>query len=265
MARSAIISFYDWAQYPGVTLTGGSFETEFPAEFMLTLQPQIVAKVVGTSVTFTINLTTSRAIGLIHLQNLVTDTTGTIQVVAGSYDSGVVNSWATDGAGTYPQLLYTALGRPRVFIPTAPVTASAVTITINSVTDIMIGFVGVCEIYQTPFDILAGPIVTIMDDADIQKIPFGSRYVVPRSIERRIDMALPPMPDANFSSNDSYIRSFDLAMINGKTNPVIVTKFPDDTGNIERNSVWGLISNDATFANRFFGYHDVTFQVTQLV
>lgn len=265
MARRSIISFFDWAQYPGVTITGGSFLTDFPAERMLTLQPQVVAKVDGTSVTFTVNLTTTRTIGLIHLQNLVTASTGTIQVTCGSYDSGVVNSWATDGSGVYSQLLYTSLGRPRVFIPTTPVSASSVTFTIDGVDDLMIGYVGVCEILETPDNILSGPVTTVIDEADLQTIPFGSTYITPRAIKRKIEFALPPLRDVNVSATDDFVRAFDLAMINGKANPVIVAKYPDDTYNLERNAIWGTISNDQPFTNRFYGFHDTTFQVTQLV
>jgi hypothetical protein len=70
MARKAIISFYDWAQYPGVIISGGPFEPEFPAENVLTLQPQKVARGTGSSVSVTVNLGATRTIGLIHLQNL---------------------------------------------------------------------------------------------------------------------------------------------------------------------------------------------------
>jgi hypothetical protein len=132
MARNSIITKYDWAQDPSVDITGGAWEGQLPAVNMLTLQPQLVAQVVGTSVSFTINLGASRSVGLIHLQRLVTDSSGTIQVTAGSYDSGVVNSWATDLVGVYPPLLYAALGRTRVFIPPAPVTTSSVSFTINA-------------------------------------------------------------------------------------------------------------------------------------
>ncbi len=62
-----------------------------------------------------------------------------------------------------------------------------------------------------------------------------------------------------------FVIAFDLAMMNGRANPVIVSKYPDDINNLERNTIWGLISNDQPFTNRFYGFHDTTFQVTQLV
>lgn len=266
MARRALISFFDWAQYPGVLITGGSFETEFPASSMLTLQPQTVARSTGGTVSFTVDLTVSRTIGLIHLQNLVTASTGTIQVTCGTYNSGLVNSWATDGSGIYSQNLYTALGRSRIFIPTTPVSAQTVSITINSAGVIpMIGFVGVCEVWETPNDMLSGDVTTVHDESDLQTIPFGSTYVIPRAKRRVVDFSLPPLSDAHVGMTDNFVKAFDLAMINGKSSPVIVVKYPDDTYNLERNSVWGTISNDLPFTNRFFGYHDTTFQIKQLV
>jgi hypothetical protein len=265
--RRGLVSFFDWAQYPGVTISGGSFMTDFPATNMLLVQPQTVAWASSTSVTFTVNLGASRTIGLLHLQNLVTDPTGTIQVTCGTYDSGIVNSWATDGAGVYPQLLYTALGRPRVFVPAVPVVASSATFAINAASgNLMIGFVGVCEVWETPSNILAGDIITVHDESDLQTIPFGSTYITPRAVRRMIDFGIPPIPDHFITpAVDDFVRAFDLAMINGKSSPVMVVKYPDDTDNLERNSVWGTISNDQPFTHRFFGYHDTTFQIRQLV
>ncbi len=267
--RKSLISFYDWAQYPGslINVTSGSFEIDFPAKNMLSIQPQIVARAIGTSVTFTINLPATRVIGLIHLQNLVTDFTGTIHVTAGTYDSGIVNSWATDASGVYSQLLYTALGRPRVFIPDIPVSTDSVTIEINGmIAPLMIGFVGICEVWEMPNDMLAGPITTIIDESNVQNVPFGSTYVVPRATRRKIEFGGPLLQDINaLGPIQDFVIAFDLAMMNGRANPVIVSKYPDDINNLERNTIWGLISNDQPFTNRFYGFHDTTFQVTQLV
>jgi hypothetical protein len=232
---------------------------------MLTLQPQRTARSTGGSASFTVDLGATRTVGLIHLQNLVTDPTGTISVTAGAYSSGTVNSWATDASGVYSQNLYTGLGRPRIFIPTTPVSASSVSISVQGGSVCMIGFVGICEIWETPDDILAGSITTIKDESDIQTIPFGSTYVVARAKPRVVDCSLPPLSDHYVTATDNYVRGFDLGVINGRSSPVIICMYPDDTFNLERNSVWGLISNDQPFANRFYGYHDTTFQVKQLV
>jgi hypothetical protein len=262
MARNSIITKYDWAQDPSVDITGGAWEGQLPAVNMLTLQPQLVAQVVGTSVSFTINLGASRSVGLIHLQRLVTDSSGTIQVTAGSYDSGVVNSWATDLVGVYPPLLYAALGRTRVFIPPVPVTTSSVSFTINAaVSPLQIGYVGVCEIEELPGNMLIGNVRSIVDESSIDQTPFGSTYVTLRARRRRLDFGVGGLSE----SNGDEVAMSDLSLVNGRSSPVVVAKFPDDTYNLERNTIWGLMTNDQPFTNSFYGHCDATFQITQLV
>ncbi len=240
-----------------------------PGFLMLDRRPQLVAQATGTSLTFTVALGATRSIGLVHLQNFVTDPTGTIRVQAGSYDSGTVNSWATGTAGVYAAPLYSALGRPRLFIPPAPVSTSSITVTINAVAaPLRIGFLGACEIWEAPEDLLIGPVRTIIDEADISQVPYGSTYVTERGKRRRIDFALPPLADLRGSGDDyvdDFADVFDFVLVNGKSKPVIIAPFPDDTDNLERNAVWGLISTDQQFTNRFYGHHDTTFQITQLI
>lgn len=262
MARNSLITVYDWAQDPAVTISGGAWETQLPAINMLTLQAQLVAQVVGTSVSFTINLGAPRTIGMIHLQRFVTDSTGTIQVVAGSYNSGVVNARATDLAGVYPPLLNAALGRQRVFIPPIPVVASSVSFTINGVVSpLQIGYAGVCEILEIPGNMLVGNVRTTLDESSIDNTPDGSTYVTLRAKRRRLDFGVGGLSEAN----GDFVDVSDLSLVNGRSSPVVVTKFPDDTNNLERNTIWGLITNDQPFTNSFYGHCDATFQITQLV
>jgi hypothetical protein len=262
MARNAIITAYDWAQDPNVTISGGSWEVQLPATNMLTLQAQVVAQVVGTGVSFTIDLGASRTIGLIHLQRFITDSTGVIQVTAGSYDSGVVNSWATDNVGTYPPLLYAGLGRPRVFIPPTPVVASSVSFTINGIAaPLQIGYVGICEVLEIPGNMLVGNIRGIIDESSIDQTPFGSTYVTLRAKRRRLDFGVGGLGE----DNGDFVAMSDLSIVNGRSFPVVVSKFPDDTNNLERNTIWGLMTNDQPFTNSFYGHCDATFQITQMV
>ncbi len=262
MARFALISKYDWAQDPSATVSGGSWELQLPAINMLSLQPQAVAQASGSSVSFTVDLGASRSIGLIHLQRLITSSSGTIQVTAGSYDSGVVNSWATDGAGVYPPLLYAGMGRPRVFVPPAPVTVSSVSISIDgAATPLQIGNVGVCEMFEMPSDMLIGNVRGVVDESQIDVVPFGSTYLTLRAKRRRLDFAMPPLREDN---GDAYA-VMDLQVVNGRSSPVVVVKFPDDTNNLERNTIWGLITSDQPTTNSFYGHADATFQITQLV
>lgn len=262
MARNSIITTNDWAQDPGASISGGSWETQLPATNMLTLQPQLVAQATGSSVSFIVNLGASRSVGLIHVQRLVTSSSGTIQVVAGSYDSGSVNSWATDGAGVYPPLLYAALGRTRFFIPPAPVVTSSVSFIINGgAAPLQIGYVGVCEIKELPGNMLVGNVRSVIDESSIDQTPFGSTYVTLRARRRRLDFGVGGLSESN---GDSVAMS-DLSLVNGRSSPVVVAKFPDDTLNLERNTIWGLMTNDQPFTNSFYGHCDATFQITQLV
>ncbi len=115
---------------------------------------------------------------------------------------------------------------------------------------------------------LIGPVYSPQDESDITTIPFGSTYITLRGKRRVIDFAFPPLADANASADgytDDYASLFDLALIQGKSSPVVIARFPDDVENLERNSVWGLISNTAQFTNRFYGYHDSVFQIKQLI
>jgi hypothetical protein len=252
----------DWAQDPNVTISGGAWEAQLPAVNMLTLQPQLVAQVVGASVSFTVNLGASRSVGLIHLQRLVTDSSGTIEIAAGSYDSGVVNSWATDLAGVYPPLLYAALGRTRIFIPPTPVVTSSVSFMINGVVSpLQIGNIGICEIEELPGDMLIGNVRSVIDESSVDQTPFGSTYVTLRARRRRLDFGVGGLSE----SNGDGVAMSDLSLVNGRSSPVVVAKFPDDTANLERNTIWGLITNDQPFTNSFYGHCDATFQITQLV
>src|SRR6266403_2045537 len=259
MARHALISTQDHAQLPGVTISGGSWKTHLPATNMFTIQPQLVAMVDGTSVSFTINLGATRLVDIVHVQRLITASNGTIRVRFGTYDSTTVNSWATDASGIYPSLLYASLGRPRVFVSPTQQSASSVTIDINGVSGtLQIGYVGVCQALEMPNDMLIGNVLTApVDESDIQTIPHGSTYITLRGKRRVLDFGLPPLRE----DNGDFYRFFDLSMVNGMSSPIVVSKFPDDTFNLERNTIWGFFTKAAQFANSFYAHSNATFQI----
>jgi hypothetical protein len=267
LRRHTIISYYDWAQDPGVAISvgAGSFASDRPASNMLTIQG--AAQATGTSITFTVDLGATRLLGLIHLQNLVTDPSGTIRIQAGSYDSGTVSSWPVGAAGLYSSLLYAALGRPRIFIPPAPVLASSVTVTIDAVVSpLQIGYFGACEIWEQPNGMPLSSHLTTFDESDVQRVPFGSSYRRLRGKRRRLSFGSNPIPDqANSAAPSDYSRALEAALINGKSIPVIGVPYPDDIENIERDAVWGLISTDAQFENMLFGLYQTTWQIDQLI
>ncbi len=262
MSRKAIITTFDFVQDPKVVVSGGAWDLQLPLKNILTLQPQTVAQATGTVESFTIDLGAPRLIGLIHLQRLITTSTGLIRVVAGSYDSGFVNAWPTDGAGVYPPLLHTSLGRSRVFVPPTPIIANSVSFTISTTAiPLQLGYVGICGILEMPNDMLIGNVRAVVDESQVDSVPFGSTYVTLRAKRRRLDFAMPPLREDN---GDAYT-VMDLQLINGKSSPVVVVKFPDDTNNLERNTIWGLITSDQPTTNSFYGHADATFQITQLV
>ncbi len=263
MARNAIITTFDFVQDPLVSVNGGNWDLQLPAANVLTPQPQIVAQVsVDLSVTFTIALGAPRLVGLIHLQRLITTSSGTVRVIAGSYDSGTVGAWPTDGAGVYPPLLHASLGRSRIFIPAVPVLANSVSFTITTTAiPIQLGYVGVCGILEMPSNMLIGNVRAVVDESQVDSVPFGSTYITLRAKRRRLDFAMPPLREDN---GDAYA-VMDLQLVNGRSSPVVVVKFPDDTNNLERNTIWGLITSDQPTTNSFYGHADATFQITQLV
>ncbi len=262
MARHAIITSFDHAQLPGVTVSGGAWKTNLPATNIFKIQPQLVAMADSTSVSFTINLGGTKPIDMVHLQRLVTGVSGTIRVRFGTFDSGSVNSWATDSFGIYPSLLYAALGRPRVFISPTQQSASQVLIDVTAGSgNIQIGYVGVCQALEMPQDMLIGNILTPTDESDVQIIPQGSTYITLRGKRRKLDFGMPPLRE----DNQDFYNFFDLVVVNGKSSPVVVSKFPDDTFNLERNTIWGSLSTDAQFANAFYAHSNSTYQITQAI
>lgn len=269
MPRNVLLSLYDWAQTAGVSVsaTSGGFEAALPAANMLQIQPQRVAQATGASLTFQVALGATRTIGLVHLQNFVVDPAGTIRVQAGSYDSGTVGAWPADSTGAYNALLYAALGRPRVFVFPAAVLASTVTVTITgATTPLQIGYCGACEMWEPPQDIALSWHTTVLDESDVQRVPFGSSFVTLRGKRRRIDFGSNPIDDNSSSSAESnFDLALQLALVNGKSAPVIAVPFPADAENLERRAVWGLFSTDTQFENFLYGLYRTTWQIDQLI
>lgn len=267
MARKVLISRYDRAQDPAVTITvgAGGFTAGLPAANMLDIHPQRVAQATVQSIAFTIQLGASRTIGAIHLQNFVTDVSGTVRVQAGAYDSGVVNSWATDGAGTYDPGEYAALGRPRIFVPPAPVAASTVVFTVNAGAGVaQIGFAGVCEVWEPPYSLDWGWSFDYLDESDIQTVPYGTRWFTPRGKRRRLNCGIGLIPDDRAAGGNDYASAAQqVSAINGMTAPVLIVPLPDDTATLERRALWGNISAAPKITNPYSFVYAETLQLDQ--
>jgi hypothetical protein len=268
-SRYLIVSYYDWGQDPGASITGGGFQANAPASNMLIPRPQLTAIATAGSVSFTLDLGATRTIGLIHIQNLIVDLSATISVTAGTYTSTNVPAWANDANGLYPAIEWNALGRPRFFVPPVPVSTNTINISISgSIIPVQIGFLGACEIWQAPINLSYNSQITVEDLSDVTRVPFGSTYVVRRPVVRRLNLAVDFLRQPGIYAgvpDEIFAQPLALAVIQGKSVPSAVVPFPDDTYNLERTSVGGFFTSDGQFSNPFFATWNDTMQIDQLV
>jgi len=267
MPRNLVVTRFDWGQAPGASVGGSGWETNAPVKNVLIARPQLTAISTGSAASLTIDLGGTRTIGLIHLQNVIAGSDGTMVVSAGTYSSGIVDVWAT----TDP-LEWTALGRSRFFLPPAPVAASSISvdITAGSSGTLAIGFVGACEIWQAPLNMEYGWGLTVVDIADVQRVPFGSTFVIKRGITRRINLGVGFLRQGGIyglptTDDNIFTQPLAAALINGRSSPIAVVPLPDETDNLSRTSVWGLSSHDQPFSNPFFATWATAYQIDQLI
>jgi hypothetical protein len=102
----------------------------------------------------------------------------------------------------------------------------------------------------------------------VQRVTFGSTYVVKRPVSRRLNLAVDFLRQGGIYAgvpDEVFSRPLALAAIQGKSSPSAVVPFPDDTYNLERTSVGGFFTSDGEFTNPFFATWDYTFQIDQIV
>ncbi len=247
----------DYAQYPGASCVVSGVN-------LISLQPQ-AGLVTAGGASFTLTLGAAYTLGIVHLQNLVGVTSVSISV--GDYSA----SRNAPPAG-YNEDEWAALGRALFFVlPAGGVVASSVNFSVSGGSPMIVGSVGACGAFSPPFDIATGSATSILDLSDIKTVPFGSTFVTQRPVRRKLDCALPYLPDATQSlgglapTSDYAAEAQRIALIAGQKLPIAIVPFPDDDANIERRAVWGLISTQQQFSNVFFGFYGTTFSVTQLV
>lgn len=260
MARNFLLSANDWGQDPGASISGG-FEPRLPGENMLKPQPQLVAQSTGGS--WTLDLGATRNIGLVHFQRLVADPGSTITVSWGGF-SVTANAWATDASGVYSGQEFAAIGRPRIFISPTPIPVSSISVSGLSGSPIQCGYMGACEVWESPGGFNIGSRLTYLDESDNQTVPFGSTYITLRAKRRQMDITVGWLKDDRpYGGGDQANPVKTLMAISGFSTPVIGVRYPDDVANLERDSVWGLFKQ-ADISNSFFAVSAAAFQIVQL-
>ena len=288
MARKIILSRRDWMQEDGVSLYNGIWQPNSPLTNLLDPRPQLVTEAVSSqdwnSTKFDADLGYVRKVGLIFFANLRASSLGFMrvrlsQVVDFStnvYDTGYVTCRPVDStpfdynvwgvwsmSGVYDENEYIALGMPRFFIPSSVVDARYVRVEVmdnSSVYPLQIGCFGVCEIWESPIDFAPAPQISLLDESDVNKIPYGSIFVTKRNIRRRFNFGFPALDNLEVNN-----KTLGLALIKGKSKPLVAISYPDDTANLEKLSIYGLISADGVLSNPFFGHYAQPIQMDQLI
>ena len=285
MAPKIILGRRNFIEFPGVTFTPGGAAWPQPLTNLADIRPQFVAEAASNAASntlFTVDLLTPRIVGAFSFLNLRMSSVGTIRVQASLtnggtilYDTTVVKGWPQDTTpggvnpwgittadGTYNAEFYLALGNPRIFVPPAPVTVQFIYVTISDetlVSPLQIGCMGAWEIWQPPRNLSYGWAPKIYDLSDVREVPGGSTYRTRRVRKRGIDFGFKLLNQEEF-----FARGFDYALTRGRVETCLVVPFPDDTPNIEKVSVWGLMSSEGQFSNEFFAEYQTTFSVRSL-
>jgi hypothetical protein len=131
-----------------------------------------------------------------------------------------------------------------------------------------VGYIGACEMLESPIGTgrELGMKMTVLDEADIQNVPFGSTYITLRARRRRINLGIGFLRQGGYYVGlpDQLFNPLRNALVAGKSSPILIVPEPDDTANLERLSVWGLSTTDQAFTNPFFATWATAYQVDQL-
>lgn len=288
MARKILIGRRDFVRQPGVVWSGGSWG--LPLSNLADIRPQFVAEAADNefaSTQFTVDLGAPRKVGVFFFANLRASSNGLLQLKASlaadlsspTYDTGVRSCWPSDVvpanignwgvwnlSGLYNADFYFALGLPRFFVPSAVIDARYIQVTIRDRTNVdplQIGCFGACEIWEPPYNFRYDWSITSIDDADLQRVPFGSVYIQQRGRRRRLSFGFQALPESEFLA-----RQLDLTLVKGKSEPLVVVPFPESSANnesIEKTAIYGLIGEESAISNPYFARYAQSFVVDQLI
>jgi len=289
MARRILISRRDWLQDPAASLAGGVWQPGLPLVNLIDHRPQLVAEAVTNldwgSTQFTVDLGYARIVGLFFFAQLRATSLGIMRLRAGNdpafvtntYDTDWTTCWPPDGstpfeANPWGELAlthvympdeYEKLGYPRILVPAAPISCRYIKVEFidpTSSTPLQIGCFGACEVWEPAEDRLApGWEWTAIDESDVSRVPGGSTYFTERMTRRRLNLGFTVLPEAEVRS-----KVLGLVLIKGRSKPLVVVMFPDDTYNLEKEAIYGTISRDSPISNPFFALRSFSSQIDQL-
>jgi hypothetical protein len=293
VARAILLTRRDWVAQDTTTFSGGGWVTDW--HILSNPRPQTVLQALSIQpehTQFVIDFGQQRNnVGLFHFQRLNLTSLSTMRLRAGldptfttnAYDTGTVTGWPKDKTaftvnswgettvnGVYEPEEYAALGMHRFFIPPAPIVARYVKVEIVDLSSLIPAQIGCFGAYETwqPLRGLAlspmGPDLGFsrdwIDESDIQTAAFGSRYFIPRGKRQRWNLGF-----SQLALVDYMRRVLGWLAYVGKTTPLAIAFQPDDTANLEKNAIWGTLSQDVAVDHPFFATARLPLVMEQLI
>lgn len=276
-----LITRTNWALDGGASFSGGSWQTYLPLTNMQTPRAQEVAQATSAasgSTKFDCDLGATRKVGLIELQHLVTTTSGTIRVRAGTdatfasnnYDSTTISSvpldtspWG-DSATKYNISEYANLGYPRYFIPTAIFDCRYIRVEVvdtGASPPLQIGHFGAWEVYEFKYN-FSDFSISPVDEASLTTTAFGSTFITRRYQHQLLRITFGAIDAA--SGADFLERILPILRIKGLSDPICIVPFPADGSNVERTAIWGLLNGEIQVTRRSWSLWSAEFVVNQL-
>lgn len=290
--RRLMLSRWHWSD-TGTFVGGvGDWSALAPLANMQEINPQHVAQAASTDPDdsqFVMDLGAARWIDALYFAGLRCSQVAMLAITIATdsgftdivYYSGTISAWPQDKlsggpspwgevspGGRYEADEHDALGWNRCVVLPAPVVGRYVRIEIddNLADDApSLGRFIVAQMAELPINMQFGWGLTILDSGTLTRAAYGAAYPVERNKVRRLHMGLSFQPDGSDGSDDDvFARQFGLALVWGKTQPLLAIPEPDNTTRLEKTAVYGFISQDVDFTNPFFGRWAYPLTIDQL-